>query len=493
MRLCDLCLILVLFAGSCALGPAAKTGSSSRERISINEGWRFYRYDSLVNADTLVYDVRPDVFDRRDDRDADTRPTEAVKVKTARAVLRPWILLSGNDFIKNPDKRYQRPEGNPGSEFPFVMRDFDDSSWEQVDLPHDWAIKGPFYEGRRAGVGGGMGRLPSHGVAWYRKKLEIPESDTGRSLFLDVDGAMSYAMVWLNGHLVGGWPYGYNSWRLDLTPYVVPGGGNQLAIRLDNPNHSARWYPGGGIYRNVWLVKTNPVHVGQWGTYITTREVSEESATIDIEVTVDNDAETGVTVEVITRLFELDEENRRTGDAVAAFAPVKTQIRPGESVTVEGIVTLEDPELWGPPPTQEPNLYVAVTTLESEGKLVDRVETQYGIRSLGFDPDQGVLVLDEIFDVWERRKTPLDFHLVFPEWHEQDTRAFVRRDRNHPSVIIWSYGNEVGEQYTGEEGAARAMRLQNIVREEDPTRPATASMNFAKPGMAMPGIRSASM
>src|SRR5690606_15665316 len=127
-----------------------------------------------------------------------------------------------------------------------------------------WAIAGPFLEGNDEGegwlkgVGGSMGRLPSPGVGWYRRQLDIPASDAGRSIFLDVDGAMSYAMVWLNGHLVGGWPYGYASWRVDLTPYMDPGGENQLAIRIDNPPSSSRWYPGGGIYRNVWLVKTDP-------------------------------------------------------------------------------------------------------------------------------------------------------------------------------------------------------------------------------------------
>ena len=118
-------------------------------------------------------------------------------------------------------------------------------------------------------------------LAWYCKKLDIPASDKGKSVFLDVEGAMSYAMVWLNGKLVGGWPYGYSSWRLDLTPYIEPGGVNQLAIRLDNPPVSSRWYPGGGIYRNVWLTKTSPVHVGQWGTFVKTRVVSDSAATIE--------------------------------------------------------------------------------------------------------------------------------------------------------------------------------------------------------------------
>jgi beta-galactosidase len=140
-----------------------------------------------------------------------------------------------------------------------------------VDLPHDWAIEGPFIT---TGPAGGMGRLPSPGVGWYRKKLSVEAADAGQSIFLDVDGAMSYATVWLNGQIVGGWPFGYASWRVDLTPYVNWGGENQLAIRLDNPPNSSRWYPGGGLYRNVWLTKTEPLHVGQWGTYVTARDVS---------------------------------------------------------------------------------------------------------------------------------------------------------------------------------------------------------------------------
>jgi beta-galactosidase len=532
---------------------STETGQKYRERISINEDWRFMRYDSEEEADQLIYDIRPEVTNHRDDKAADTQPTEPVEVKTRQDVLKPWILPADNKFIKNPAKHHIRPEGNPGSDFPFVQKEFDDSSWERINLPHDWAIKGPFLEGRDAEVGGGMGRLASHGVAWYRKKLDIPESDTGKSLFLDVDGAMSYAMVWLNGNLVGGWPYGYNSWRLNLTPYVVPGGDNQLAIRLDNPPMSARWYPGGGIYRNVWLTKTNPIHVAHWGTFITTRDISNSSATIDIAIIIDNDSETEQTVEVITQVYALDDELNKTGNSVATFPGLSSKIPAGESVLVEGSAKVQNPMLWGPPPGQKPNLYKAVTKLYLDSNPVDQYETRFGIRSLDFDPEKGIivngehipikgvnqhhdlgalgaafntraaerqleilremgcnairmahnppapelleltdrmgfLVIDEIFDVWERKKTPLDFHLIFPDWYEADIRAFLRRDRNCPSVIMWSFGNEVGEQYTDENGAALGKQLNDIIKEEDPTRPATASMNFAKPGMPFPEI-----
>jgi beta-galactosidase len=530
-----------------------ETDGVHRERISINEDWCFYKYESAEKADDLVYDVRPNVKDNNDNRPTDAKPTEVKDVEATQMVLKPWILPTGNDFIKDPTKRYVHPGGNPGSDFPFVQNDFDDSSWENVNLPHDWAINEPFFKGWPAEVGGGMGRLPSPGVAWYRKKLDIPASDAGKSIFLDVDGAMSYAMVWLNGNLIGGWPFGYASWRLNLTPYIVPGGENQLAIRLDNPNNSSRWYPGGGIYRNVYLTKTNPVHVSHWGTFVTTYDVSDTSATINLEVTINNDSRYDVTIKAITQIFALDSDGDKTTDVVATFAPLETPVAGGENTMFEGSVILKNPKLWGPPPTQTPNLYVAVTTLWQNDKVVDQYETRFGILSLSFKPDSGIfvngehiqikgvnlhhdlgalgaafntraaerqleilremgcnairtahnppapelleltdrmgfLVMDEAFDVWMRKKTPLDFHLIFPDWYEQDLRALVRRDRNSPSVIMWSFGNEVGEQYTGEEGASLAKRLHDIVKEEDSTRPTTSAMNWAKPDMPMPEV-----
>ena len=531
----------------------AMDNTNNRQRISINDGWNFYKYDSISKADKLIYDVRPEISSRNEYKIADAKPTEAVEVKSSQEVLKSWILPSGNAFIKDPRKWHVRPNGNPGSNFKFVKSDFDDSSWEKVNLPHDWAIKGPFMSGSKAEVGGGMGRLPSNGVAWYRKKLDIPASDAGKSIFLDIDGAMSYTMVWLNGNLVGGWPYGYNSWRLDLTSYVVPGGVNQLAIRLDNPNNSSRWYPGGGIYRNMWLTITNPIHVGQYGTYVTTKNISKTSATIKLEVTIDNNSKIDADVEVVTRIFALNADGKLTGDTVARFANTNAKIIAGKNNKIEDSIMIKNPKLWGPKPTQTPNLYLAVTSLSQNGKPIDSFETRFGIRSLEFNPDKGIfvngeyifikgvnqhhdlgalgaafntraaerqleilqemgcnairmshnppapelleltdrmgfLVIDEIFDSWEQKKTPLDFHLIFRDWSEPDTRAFVQRDRNCPSVIIWSFGNEVGEQYTGEKGAAVAKRLSDFVKEEDSTRPTILAMNFAKPEMDLPKI-----
>ena len=522
---------------------------SCRERISINEGWKFMRYTS--EPDKLTYDLRPAIANRRDDIVADTRASENNAAATSENALKRWILPTANDFINDPAKHYQRPNGKPGSDFPFVQNSFNDEDWESVNLPHDWAIKGPFYKEVNAIVGGGMGRLPVHGVAWYRKNLDIPAADNGKTIYLDIDGAMSYAMVWLNGNLVGGWPYGYNSFRLDLTPYIKPGEKNQLAIRLDNPTNSSRWYPGGGIYRNVWLVKVNPVHIAQWGSFIRTKNVSTISATVELDLYLDNKTNYHQLVQIVTDIYLLNYQGIKE-KKVASFPNSYKAIAPNEKLKIENSVTIKNPLLWGPPPLQKPSLYAAVTRVYTKtGKQVDEFETRFGIRSIEFDPIKGLivnkkpvrfqgvnqhhdlgalgaafnkrtaerqleilaemgcnairmahnppapelldltdrmgfLVIDEVFDCWERGKTPLDFHLIFKDWYEADTRSFIRRDRNHPSIIAWSFGNEVGEQYTSDTGAALAKQLRDIVWEEDNTRPSTASMNYAKPDMPFP-------
>ncbi len=542
---------ILLFA--IAAGFAA-VADSPRERISVDDNWRFTEGDPTNCPVSLLYDVRKEQRVRRmaeaeaDGLSALNNTTNSTS-NTPVTVIKQWILPTGNEFIKDPSRRFVRPEGNLGDGVSYVQPGFDDSSWQSVTLPHDWAIAGPF---TRHG-GGGMGRLPTAGIGWYRKALDIPADDAGKSIFLDVDGAMSYSTVWLNSQLVGGWPYGYASWRVDLTPYMNPGGTNELAIRLDNPPDSSRWYPGAGIYRNVWLVKTQPVHVGHWGTYVTTPTVSSSSATVDLKVAVDNDSKQGVNANVATKIFALNANGNKTGPAVANIAPVNLEIPPGGSAVAEGSSTIANPKLWGPPPTQKPNRYMAVTTVMEEGKVVDSYETPFGIRTLKFDPNAGVfvngehielngvcdhhdlgalgaafntraaqrqlemlqemgcnalrtshnppapelleladkmgfLVMDEAFDVWARQKTPLDYHLIFPDWHEQDLRAQLHRDRNHPSVILWSVGNEVGEQYTGTNGAAIARELCDIVHEEDPTRPTTSAMNWARPTDPLPGV-----
>lgn len=520
--------------------------NSIRERININEGWRFMKYES--NPDNLIYDVRPKIEDTNDNKVADSKPTEAVKMISNEAVLKNWILPSANEFIQDPQKRHLRPEGNPGSDFEFVKNDFHDEKWQQVDLPHDWAIKETFYKGNNPEVGGGMGRLPSPGVGWYRKKIAVSSMDKGKNIYLDIDGAMSYTIVWLNGHLVGGWPYGYNSFRLDLTPYLNFGGNNQLAIRIDNPNHSARWYPGGGIYRNVWLTKVAPVHVSHWGTFVTTPKVSAKEASINLALTLENNSKKNQNVAVQTQIFELDNQAGAKGKVIASFPKQNIQLNAEAKELINSEIKIANPKLWGVFPLQKQNLYIARTAVYANGNKLDEYDTTFGIRQIEYNPTEGLLVngtkikiqgvnqhhdlgalgaafnvraaerqlemlrelgcnairlshnppapelldltdkmgflvIDEIFDSWERKKTPHDFHLIFPDWHEADTRSFIRRDRNHPSVFAWSYGNEVGEQYTDVAGAVIAQELHDIVREEDPTRPASASQNYAKPDM----------
>jgi len=536
-----------------SLSGAESVSAPPRERISIDDDWRFTKDDPTNCTVNLLYDVRHGQTLRRFGAEADgnsaINQSASTSESTNEAVIKAWILPTGNEFIKDPAHRFKRPDGNPGDGVTYVQPDFDDSSWERVNLPHDWAIAGPFTHSG----GGGMGRLPTAGVAWYRKKLSIPASGAGKSIFLDVDGAMSYATVWLNGKLVGGWPFGYQSWRVDLTPYVKPGGENELVVRLDNPPNSSRWYPGAGIYRNVWLVKTAPVHVAHWGTYVTTPDASPAAANVNMQVTVDNDSAQNANVSVATEIFCLDTNGQKTGSAVASIAPMSLEIASQTNAVAAGSAKVSNPKLWGPPPTQKPNRYVAVTTISQSGKVIDTYETPFGIRTIKFDPNvgflingehvllngtcnhhdlgalgaavnfralqrqlemlqdmgcnalrtshnppapefmeladrMGFLVMDEAFDCWVRQKTPYDFHLIYPDWHEQDLRAQIRRDRNSPSVILWSVGNEVGEQFTGPSGAVVGKELCDIAHDEDPTRPTTSAMNWAQPTNDLPPV-----
>jgi beta-galactosidase len=433
------------------------------------------------------------------------------------------------------DWRFSREDAAAASE-----RDFDDRSWRLLDLPHDWGVEGTF---TTAGSGA-RGRLPFYGIGWYRRVIDIPASDRGRSIFLDVDGAMSYAKVWINGVSAGGWPYGYASWRVDLTAHVKPGERNVVAIRLDNPEDASRWYPGGGIYRHVWLVKTSPIHVAHWGTQLTTPHVSAAEATVNARITIANDTDEDADLTVASDVFALDARGARTGSAVATAPPATVHVaRHADSGAVQEAV-VSRPRLWGPPPHQTPNRYMLVTTVSRNGAALDRYETPFGIRAIQYDANngftingervnfqgvcmhhdlgalgaalndralerqldtliemgvnavrtshnppapelldmadaKGLLVMDEAFDVWRMQKRPLDYHVLFDDWHDRDLRMMLRRDRNHPSVVMWSIGNEVGEQGRGEEGAALARSLSEIVHAEDPTRPTTTAMNFA--------------
>lgn len=490
----------------------APNATSGRERTLLNADWRFSRFTS--SPDSLSYNT-----------------------------LKPWILPAANDFLSG--KKYDRPsQAGPGANIQYVQPNFDDAAWEKVTLPHDWAITGSF---DAPGIGGDQGRLPYNGIGWYRHSLEIDSSaiTSGKSIFLDVDGAMAYAAVWLNGNLVGGWPFGYNSFRVDLTKYAQAGK-NTLAIRLENKVEQSRWYPGAGIYRNVWLVTANPVHVAQYGTYITTPSVSAQEATVDMTIEVENKGNGTKSVEVSTQLYELDPITlKATGNAVAKIPGVTVDVKGQSKESVKGSCKVASPKLWGPAPSQKPNEYVAVTTLSIDGTAIDTYETRFGIRSIKYDPNTGVhingeavrvrgscnhhdlgslgaafntraaerqiemlqemgnnalrtshnppapefldladrlglMVMDELFDTWNFPKVDNDFHLLFPEWHEPDLRSFVRRDRNHPSIISWSIGNELPEQ-SNSTGTSTGKALQDITHEEDPTRLVTVGMNSAGP------------
>ncbi|WP_075796247.1 beta-galactosidase GalB [Massilia putida] len=428
---------------------------------------------------------------------------------------------------------------NPATALPAAQPGFDDAAWRKLDLPHDWGIEGPF----KQAYPGETGKLPWWGVGWYRKHFTLPAADAGRRVYLDIDGAMSHAAVWVNGHYVGGWPYGYASWRVDLTPYAKPGGDNVVAIRLDNPPDSSRWYPGGGIYRNVWLVKTAPVHVAQYGTFVTTPQVSKQSATVSVQTTVESDRQ-AAKVQVATEIYLLDAAGKRGASPVArqaASAPAK--VVTDRQAQITQTLSVPQPRLWS---IASPQRYVAVTTVTDNGKVTDVVETPFGIRTAVFDAARGFVlngqrvplngvcmhhdlgalgtainvralerqlellremgtnairtshnppapelldladrlgfvVLDEAFDMWHEAKTPNDYHLSFDEWHEKDLRAQVRRDRNHPSVIAWSTGNEIPEQGKPE-GWKLAAHLAEIVRGEDRTRAVTSAYNHVDSG-----------
>jgi beta-galactosidase len=483
----------------------------SRERVSFDADWRFQKGDPSGVGGALAYDK-----------------------------IKGWITTTGNEFINGSDaNRHARPAGEIGEDVSYARRNFDDGAWRQLNLPHDWGIEGEF----KQEYPGDTGKLAWWGVGWYRKHFTVPASDRGRRLSLEIDGAMSYATVWLNGKFVGGWPYGYASFALDLMPYVEFGADNVIAIRLDNPPDSSRWYPGGGIYRNVWLVKTAPVHVGHWGTYVTTPEVNQTSATVNLKTTLDNDSTSTASLAVKTQLYELNADGRKIGAPVASSAMSSMKIIAGASETSDASIRVQQPKLWG---LKEPHLYSAVTTVEQSGKIVDNYETVFGIRSIKFDPAlgfflngervqikgvcdhhdlgplgaavnvralerqiellkemgvnairtshnppapellelcdrMGVVVMDESFDCWKRGKRKNDYHMLFDDWHEKDWRAQLHRDRNHPSIILWSTGNEIGEQRTPE-GQKVAAELVRIAHEEDPTRPATAACNTTEAG-----------
>ncbi|MCC5834586.1 MAG: DUF4982 domain-containing protein [Opitutales bacterium] len=480
---------------------------SMRVRTPFNDNWRFTYGESSGLSGSLDY-----------------------------ASMRSHLLASGDAFREQALGAVPEAADAAVPSPDFAAVDFDDSSWRHLNLPHDWGVEGSFEQS----YPGETGKLKWWGVAWYRKAFNLEPEDENGCCFLELDGAMSYAMVWVNGEFAGGWPYGYASFRIDLTPFLKQGQPNQIAIRLDNPEDSSRWYPGGGIYRNVWLVKTPRVHVDQWGQFIQTPEVSTEQAKVSLRTQLRNAGSSDELVQVRTKVYPVDDGSGLAVDTpVAESAGVAVQVNRDRSARVSEEIFITEPRLWS---TRHPNLYRAVTEVESAQGVIDRYETQFGIRSIRFDPDQGfflngqrirmngvcqhhdlgalgsalhlpalvrqleilremgvnairtshnppapelldlcdqygLLVIDEAFDTWAHAKKPNDYHRLFPDWAEADLRAMVRRDRNHPCIVLWSTGNEIAEQVTPE-GAVTSNRLTAIVRSEDSSRPVTIGSNI---------------
>jgi len=457
------------------------------------------------------------------------------------------LPLSGQRTVERLEKgwRFTRVDDPKAS-----TEGYNDSKWSRVVVPHDWAIYGPFsfdndkqhlaitQDGQKEAMehAGRTGGLPFVGVGWYRRTLSIPEDLGQRRVVLRFDGAMSRARVYVNGHEAGYWPYGYNSFHLDVTPYVRPGKDNTLAVRLENKHESSRWYPGAGLYRNVYMVITDPVHVPTWGTQIKTPVVREDFAYVDVETklaglkTLGNKVLT-IKTHILTPLGT--KIASKSVETKASFWAKDSILRSGFEV--------RRPLLWD---IGHPFLYKYVVELSSGGKLLDRDTTTFGIRSIelkagdGFYlngrkikfqgaclhhdlgplgaavneaamrrqirlmqdmgvnairtshnmpapefvrlcDEMGMPLMAESFDSWAQPKVPNGYNLDFNEWHERDLVNLIHQFRNSPSVIMWSIGNEVPEQPSAE-GAKLAYRLQQICHREDPTRPVTNGMDNPK-------------
>lgn len=415
--------------------------------------------------------------------------------------------------------------------------------WEQVTVPHDWAISGEFDEtidaqtirvledGERVSRlrTGGTGGLPHIGIGWYQRKLDIPQNWKYKRVHLEFDGAMSHAKIYINEKYVGEWPYGYASFDFDITDYLEPGGENLLAVRLENKPFSSRWYPGAGIYRNVRMVATNPVHVKHWGTYITTPFIEKGIGTVNLKTTVLNLSgqigELSLLTEIISPDGGIVSKNEKP------FSIEKEQV-------IDQQLNVNSPDLWE---IDNPVLYRAVTHIMDGTKELDRYETSFGFRFFEFTNNNGFflngknlklngvcmhhdlgplgaavnesalrrqlemlqemgcnairtshnpptpellqlcdelgfLIIDEAFDEWKYGKRENGYNTLWDEWAEKDLVAFIHRDRNHPSVIMWSIGNEIREQ--GIEGGEKYCQfLVDICKREDPTRFTTAGFN----------------
>ena len=407
-----------------------------------------------------------------------------------------------------------------------------DSKWRQLDLPHDWSIEGEFSENAPSGTGGGA--LPG-GIGWYRKTFNVPLASKGKLLFIEFDGVYRNSEVWINRHYLGKRPYGYSTFEYELTPHLIYGGGpNVIAVKVDNSQQpNSRWYSGSGIYRNVWLTTLDPVHVEHWGTYVTTPEVNTSSATVVIKTQVDNGSNSAAPVNLTTIIQDTKgrEVAREVSKGVAArdshaevsqtlkvaspelwsderpyLYKVVSQLDQGGRVvdryeTPLGIRTFRFDINRGFILNGKPVKIRGTCNHHDLGALGSAVNTRAIERQLQMLKDMGVnglrtshnppapelleladrmgfIVMDEAFDMWKIQKTKFDYHLDWDEWHKRDLEDMVLRDRNHPSVIIWSIGNEVVEQWNNNPlGGTISRELVGIVRNLDKTRPITSACN----------------
>jgi beta-galactosidase len=415
---------------------------------------------------------------------------------------------------------------------------FDDSGWRELDLPHDWSIENiPGTESPvdSSAVGGINTGYYVGGTGWYRKKFDIPKNNSGKIFTVMFEGVYMNTDVWFNEVHLGNHPYGYTSFELDLTDHIKPGGENVLAVRVRNEGRNSRWYSGSGIYRHVWLTVTEPIHLKTWGTFITTPVVTKESAEVNLAVVIENRNGETHNIKVSTRIYH---EN---GEEVASDINELT-LPKGENNT-QFSLRIDSPELWSPDEPalyravvevqdsdgkmidqQTTNFGIRTLNFSVEngfllnGRQVllkgacmhhdngplgaaayDRAEERrvelmkangYNAIRCAHNPPSvafldacdrlGMLVIDEAFDMWRKPKNPQDYHLYFDEYWKKDIEAMVLRDRNHPSIIMWSTGNEIPER--GEpEGAETSKMLAGYVKQLDPTRPVTAAVNGLNP------------
>jgi beta-galactosidase len=413
-----------------------------------------------------------------------------------------------------------------------------DSKWRPLDLPHDWSIEdrpgtnSPFDPNAISQVNEGF---TTQGTAWYRKKFSIPASDKGKRVLVQFDGVYMNADVFLNGKPIGNHPYGYTSFYYDLTDDLNFGGDNVLAVEVKNEGTNSRWYSGSGIYRHVWLKIIPAVHLANWGTFVSSAKVSGSSAVVNVKTKLVNDSKSAASIQVVTHILA------PKGGEVAKVESTLT-LQPGDQKEVAGATTLKNPALWalenpalysavtevlqdGKLIQQEQTPFgirdISFDVKEGfklNGKAMklkggcihndngplgavayDRAEERkvellkasgYNAIRCSHNPPSpafleacdrlGMLVIDESFDMWNIGKNPYDYHLYFKDWWQKDIESMVTRDRNHPSIILWSIGNEIPERGTAA-GVETAKSLKQYVNSLDPTRLVTAAVNDLKP------------